>query len=126
MNSLRRSLNTVCGGRLPVEHGTVALMMRAEDFLGDTWVLQRFADEYSVPPQSLLSIHSYQSQKMTICDTFRRLEFVYAKLHRGDCCFCGEFVEESSCLQLNSVMDSAQSEKQLHLHLALALSMRIA
>ena len=29
------------GGRLPVEHGTVALMIRAADFLGDTWVLQR-------------------------------------------------------------------------------------
>ena len=44
---------------LPVDPGTVALIMRVADFLGDVWALEEFSRQYCIPSRYLLSVNSY-------------------------------------------------------------------
>lgn len=80
-------------------------------------MLEKFAYNYSIPVDSLRAINSYRSQKSSIRAVYRRINYVYERFHRGSCCICHEQVEESSCMQLNLVVDSTLSTKPPHLHL---------
>ena len=100
---------------LPTDAGQVALIMRAADYLGDVWAVRHFSREYCLKPESLLVVLPFKRQKTMIMDTFRRLEHVLKKFHRGNCCPCDECVDETTCKQMHPLLDTTQ---QPHLHLA--------
>lgn len=50
-------------GRVSEEPATVTLMIRVADYFCDTFVLEKFAKEYNIEVELLLSIHLYRQQK---------------------------------------------------------------